>query len=170
MSAFDHPFRGNHASTQGQLPIVNTHADRGQSQSVKRPRRAFRLLAAAPVSTLIATAVALPGLMLTQPASAAVTVGTNISAFPNRDMVVAVGYEPGEELTVEVVRNGVVIGTTTGPAVTTPEGVGLEVNHGPLGAPLPGDCWTGVTPDIIGGDVIRVTNAVGAVDTMTVKA
>ncbi|GAA2723543.1 DNRLRE domain-containing protein [Cellulomonas aerilata] len=105
-------------------------------------------------------------------AHAAVTIGSNISVFPNRDMVVAVGYEPGEQLLVEVLRGGAVIGTTQGPAVETPEGVGLEVNHGPLGAPLPGDCWTGFTPDIIGGDVIRVT-AVGRpdapADTMTVQ-
>jgi Chitobiase/beta-hexosaminidase C-terminal domain len=100
-------------------------------------------------------------------ARAAVTVGSNITAFPNRDMAVVVGYEPDEELTVDVLRNGVVIGTTKGPAVETPEGIGLEVNHGPLGAPAPGDCWENYTPDIIGGDVIRVTTARG-VDTMTV--
>src|SRR3712207_5179797 len=82
-------------------------------------------------------------------------------------MVVATGYELGEELTVEVVRGGVVIGSTTGPAVDTPEGIGLEVNHGPLGAPQPGDCWQNYTPDMIGGDVIRVTSPRG-VDTMTV--
>ena len=35
----------------------------------------------------------------------------------------------------QVLRNDVVIGTTQGPAVETPEGVGLEVNHGPLGSP-----------------------------------
>src|SRR3712207_637536 len=82
-------------------------------------------------------------------------------------MVVATGYELGEELTVEVLRNGVVIGTTTGPAVDTPEGIGLEVNHGPLGTAQPGDCWTNYTPDIRGGDTIRVTTPRG-VDTMPV--
>ncbi len=100
-------------------------------------------------------------------AGAAVTVGTNITAFPDRDMIVAVGYEPGEALTVEVERAGVVIGRTAGPAVETPEGVGLETNHGPLNTAQPGDCWQGVTPDIIGGDLIRVTTPRG-VDTMTV--
>ena len=44
--------------------------------------------------------------------------------------------------------------------------MGLETNHGPLNTAQPGDCWQGVTPDIIGGDLIRVTTR--GVDTMTV--
>jgi hypothetical protein len=122
-----------------------------------------RALAAA-LSPLLATA----GLtVLAGSAEADVTIGGNITAFPSRDMVGATGYELGEELTVEVLRGGVVIGQTSGPAVDTDDGPGLEVNHGPAAAPLPGDCWVGVTPDIVGGDVIRVTTPRG-VDTMTV--
>ena len=129
----------------------------GLSQEATRPRRSFRGVASLTASSLLAAGLALPMLTLAQPADAAVTIASNISVFPNRDMVVAVGYEPGEQLLVEVLRDGVVIGTTQGPAVATPEGSGLEVNHGPAGAPKPGDCWTNFTPDIIGGDVIRVT-------------
>jgi len=116
-----------------------------------------------------ATALALTGgLLVPGTSTAAVTVGSNISVFPNRDMVVAVGYRVGEQLTVDVLRNNVVVGTTTGPAVSTPEGVGLEVNHGPAADPEPGDCWTDYTPDIIAGDVIRITSPRG-VDTMIVR-
>lgn len=118
---------------------------------------------------LTATALAVGFLpALSSPASGAVTVGDNITAFPNRDMVGAFGYEPGEMLTIDIVRGGVVVATTTGPAGTTPEGVGLEVNHGPEGVtPNPGECWDGVTPDLRGGDLIRVTTLRG-VDEMTV--
>lgn len=134
-------------------------------QHSSRGRTTRRRVALA-LSPLVATA-GLTG--VSSPASAEVTVGSNITVFPNRDMVVAVGYNAGEELTVEVLRNGVVIGIAKGPAVETPEGTGLEVNHGPLGTPQPGDCWNNTTPDIIGGDVIRVTPADNrGVDTMTV--
>ncbi len=99
-----------------------------------RQSRLFRGAASLTAGSLLAAGLTLPLLTLATPAEAAVTVGSNISVFPNRDMVVAVGYEDGEQLLVEVVRNGVVIGTTQGPAVETPEGIGLEVNHGPLGS------------------------------------
>src|SRR3712207_8598616 len=43
------------------------------------------------------------------------------------------------------------------PAVDGDEGPGLEVNHGiDAGSPGPGDCWEGVTPNIVGGDEVRV--------------
>ena len=136
-----------------------------KSQAV-RPRHSVAQLTA---MSLLAASVSLPILALAPPARAAVTTpGVNITAFPNRDMVVTSGFNVGDELTIDVLRGDVVIGTTTGPAVTIPDGVGLEINHGPLGAPLPGDCWTGFTPDIVGGDVIRVTGP-SSVDTMVVQ-
>ncbi|HET9871527.1 MAG TPA: Ig-like domain-containing protein [Propionibacteriaceae bacterium] len=136
-------------------------------ESRARWGRPFRAVASATTGTLVAASVALPILTLAQPATAAVTVGSNITTFPNRDMVGVSGYNLGEQLTIEVLRNGVIVGTTSGPAVDTPDGPGLEVNHGPAGAVQPGDCWTGVTPDIVGGDLIRVTTGRG-VDTATV--
>jgi hypothetical protein len=150
-------------------------ADRGQVpgqshlglDSRARWGNAFRAIASATTGTLVAASVALPILTLAQPATAAVTVGSNISIFPNRDMVGVSGYNLGEQLTIDVLRNGVVVGTTSGPAVDTADGPGLEVNHGPAGAVQPGDCWTGVTPDIVRGDVIRVSTGRG-VDTATV--
>ncbi len=92
----------------------------------------------------------------------------NIGVFHSIDFVAAFGGAPGTVTTVEVLRNGQVIGTATGPAVSVgefpaPNDGGLEVNHGPEGAPQPGDCWDGFTPDIIPGDRIRVTRP-GEVD------
>jgi hypothetical protein len=86
-----------------------------------------------------------------------VTPGHNITVFHNIDMVATTGWTVGEQLTVDVLRNGVLIGTASGPAVDILGEAGLEVNHGPEGTPAPGDCWSGVTPDILPGDTVRVT-------------
>jgi hypothetical protein len=115
--------------------------------------------------TACATAV-LAGAALgatTVPASASLTgpgvdAGQNITVFHNLDFVAVFGYGPiGTVITVDVIRDGVRIGTATGPTVDTPEGPGLEINHGPEGIPQPGDCWDRVTPDIRPGDRIVVT-------------
>jgi hypothetical protein len=94
--------------------------------------------------------------------------GYTASARRARTLWQELEAEAGEQLLVEVLRNDVVIGTTQGPAVETPEGVGLEVNHGPIGPAQPGDCFVGVTPDILPGDEIRVT-ADGGTDTSLVR-
>jgi hypothetical protein len=89
-----------------------------------------------------------------------VSAGKNITVFHNLDFVGVYGYGPvGEPITVDVVRDGVTIGTATGSSVDTAQGPGLEVNHGPKGIPQPGDCWTGTTPNIRPGDRILVTSA-----------
>jgi hypothetical protein len=103
--------------------------------------------------------------LLAGPADAElVNVGANhnVSVFHNLDFVAAFGGTPGTTTTVEVLRNGHRIGTATGPSVfvgefPAPNDGGLEVNHGPVGAPQPGDCFEGFTPDIIPGDHIVVT-------------
>jgi hypothetical protein len=87
-----------------------------------------------------------------------IPVGANITVFHNLDFVATTGWSLGEPLTIEVLRNGVVIGSVTAPALVTPEGVGLEVNHGPAGTAVDGDCWEGITPDIRPGDTVRVTH------------
>jgi Chitobiase/beta-hexosaminidase C-terminal domain len=86
----------------------------------------------------------------------------NIGVFHNIDFVAAFGAAPGTATTVEVLRDGHRIGTATGAAIDVgefpaPNNGGLEVNHGPEGAPVPGDCWEGVTPDVIPGDHVTVT-------------
>ncbi|HET8959546.1 MAG TPA: hypothetical protein VFN12_03780 [Nocardioides sp.] len=102
----------------------------------------------------------IPTMLSTTPAEGTVVTvaeGHNITVFHNIDFVAVVGYDDADLLTVRVVRNGTVIGTATGDAVgDAVEGFGLEVNHGPEGAPVPGDCWEGGTPNIRPGDHIEV--------------
>lgn len=72
--------------------------------------------------------------------------------FPERDFVVADGYDANTSLNFTLKRNGVVIGTASG----TTDGAGfLEVNH-PGGV-----CWNNFTPNILPEDVVEVTNASG---------
>jgi hypothetical protein len=101
------------------------------------------------------------------PTGAGVRAGHNISVFATIDFIGAFGYSVGTPMTVEVLRNGHSIASVTAPTHATPDGGGLEVNHGPLGAPQPGDCWEGFTPDVRAGDVVRVT-ADGGIDEVMV--
>jgi hypothetical protein len=73
----------------------------------------------------------------------------NIEVFPKRDMVALEGYtdQAGETATVTVSRNGQQIGI--GEGVIDATGF-LEFNH------PGGSCWTGVTPNISGGDLVEV--------------
>jgi hypothetical protein len=87
--------------------------------------------------------------------------GHNITVFHNIDMVGVFGHPIGAQTLVEVYRGEHRIATARGPAISTPDGGALEVNHGPVGAPLPGDCWDGATPDIRPGDRIVVSNPGG---------
>src|SRR4051795_3531869 len=113
----------------------------------------FSLAAAAPAPATISG----PG----------VRAGHNLMVFATLDFVAPTGYSSGSPMTVEVVRGGHRIASVTATTVSTPDGGGLEVNHGPVGAPAPGDCWGAFTPDIRPGDQIRVT-ADGATDEVTV--
>ena len=107
-------------------------------------------------------ATAIGALALAAPAEAEITgagvrAGHNISVFSTIDFIGAFGYTVGTPMTVAVVRNGHTIASVTANSNDSPDGGALEVNHGPLGAPAPGDCWEGFTPDIRPGDIIRVT-------------
>jgi hypothetical protein len=97
-----------------------------------------------------------------------ITAGHNITVFHNIDFVAVSGWPVGEQLTVEVLRNDVVIGSETGTALDIEGSGGLEVNHGPVGAPIDGDCWEGHTPDIRPGDTVRVTGESGDIDDVIV--
>lgn len=115
------------------------------------------------IKTAVAAGVAslVPTAMSTVPAEGTVVdmaAGHNITVFHNIDFVATFGHA-AETFTVEVRRNGVLIGSSTGPTVDTPEGPGLEVNHGPEGPAVDGDCWVGHTPDIRPGDRISVSGA-----------
>ncbi|MEA2249338.1 MAG: hypothetical protein QOH46_3867 [Solirubrobacteraceae bacterium] len=77
------------------------------------------------------------------------------TVFPDRDFVSVEGYDPGEALTVRVMRNGVTIGTAGGNA--GPDGI-FEVNH-PGGA-----CWDASTPNIMSQDKVVVAPTGSAAD------
>jgi hypothetical protein len=130
-----------------------------QLQQTRPRRRRWGVGAAGTAVALVA-----PALLGTAPASASPTgpgVGpsTNITVVHDLDFVGVYGYgSVGSTVRVEVIRGGALIGVASGPAGSTPEGVGLEVNHGlESGTPQPGDCWAGGTPDIRPGDRIVVT-------------
>jgi hypothetical protein len=53
------------------------------------------------------------------------------------------------------------IGGTAGRAVSTPDGGGLEVNHGVDGTAAAWDCWQGATPDLHPYDRIVVSDSAG---------
>ncbi|QIN81379.1 hypothetical protein GBA63_01120 [Rubrobacter tropicus] len=85
-----------------------------------------------------------------------------VVVFPQRDFVVADGYQDGQRLDFEVIRkdtggNDVTVGTATGVVA----GGLLEVNH-PGGV-----CWTDQTPDILPGDRVVVTDPSGNGDAVT---
>ncbi|HEX2104343.1 MAG TPA: chitobiase/beta-hexosaminidase C-terminal domain-containing protein [Solirubrobacteraceae bacterium] len=103
---------------------------------------------------------------LTEPGS--VRAGHNVSVFHEIDFVATFGHQVGTPLRVEVFRGPHLIARAAGPAVSTPEGGGLEVNHGPEGAPVAGDCWSKATADIKPYDKIVVTDAAGGTDTILV--
>jgi hypothetical protein len=146
---------------------MNDLTQQGDRKSTRR--RWMKIATAASVAALAPTA------MSTMPAEGTVvgeiTPGHNVTVFHNIDFVATFGHTAGltpDELTVEVRRNGVLIGTSTGPAAGDAPEAGLEVNHGPEGPAGPGDCWEGHTPDIRPGDRIRVESDAGTVDTVIV--
>ena len=86
----------------------------------------------------------------------------SIIAFPERDFVSATGYtdQIDKNVTVNVFRNGIIIGTAQH-SVAAPDGL-VEINH------PGGGCWVGTTPDILPGDQVRITPASGDADQTTV--
>ena len=87
--------------------------------------------------------------------------------FPTRDFVSASGYTITEgPVTVSVIRNGITVATSEpitpqdDPATPTFDGI-VDVNH------PGGGCWTGITPDIRPGDIVRLTTAAGVPDQTT---
>jgi len=89
----------------------------------------------------------------------------SIIVFPQRDFVSASGYAAGS-YTVEVIRGTTTVSKSTAtPAVDDPATPGfdgiVEINH------PGGGCWTGVTPDIRAGDIVRVTDSGGVPDQTT---
>src|SRR5919199_1628497 len=90
-------------------------------------------------------------------ASAAVSAPHNVTALYNTSGLELSGYPAGAQLTAQVVRNGVTIGTASGAADAA--GI-LDVN--------PTACWDTWTPEILPGDTVRVSGA-GVADSTVVQ-
>jgi len=94
------------------------------------------------------------------PATAPTPTGLHsLIGFPQRDFISATGYTPGVSYTFSVIRGGNVVSTSS-PVVADSTGL-AEVNH------PGGGCWTGVTPNIQPGDVIRISGG-GIIEQTTV--
>ena len=89
-----------------------------------------------------------------------------VTVQPDTDSVVLTDYLTTAPVTVQVLRGGVLIATSQS---VTPVSVGpntlVEVNA--VGAAVTGVCWQDTTPDIVYGDVIRVTQN-GVIEDSTV--
>lgn len=166
------PFRAPAALTTKGPSLYESAQRKGRAMTTKytgslwRGGGKMKKLLAVSATALIASTAMMP-LASATPTGPGIGAGKNISVVHNLDFVAAFGYDVGETLSVDVFRNGIQIGHASGPAVDIDEGLpkngALEVNHGPEGAPAPGDCWEGYTPDIIPGDHVVVTSAGGTV-------
>jgi len=90
--------------------------------------------------------------------------GVAIEVFPVRDYMLAMGFLPNELVTVQIVRDGVVLAEVVDVIpVDLPDTNGfdgfIEINHGVVG----GACWAESVPDIRAGDLVRTI----AVDSAT---
>ena len=112
---------------------------------------------------MVLAGAALAAGALTAPtaAPAAVKPGRTIESFLGSNLVGLSGY-PDQPIKLEVLRNGVPVGQTT---KTRNEGEDIIINH--VGD---GDCFDPpATPDILPGDVLRVTVDPSDVDEATVR-
>lgn len=131
---------------------------------MQRRRRTHWVITSGVTLTALLAAAAPAPAALTGPG---VQAGHNITVFHNIDFIAVFGYPVGDPITIDIVRDGHRVASATGPAVDTPEGGGLEVNHGPEGTPAPGDCWTNWTPDVRPGDRVIVRHG-ASVEEVTV--
>jgi Bacterial Ig-like domain len=127
-------------------------------------QRAAAGITAGALAVLAVQAVAAPVSAAINPSPAA---PHTIFVFPVRDFVSAAGYAKTDVATIQVLRGGAVVGTSTpitpqdDPATPGVFDGLVEVNH------PGGGCWSGVTPDIRPGDVVQVLTAPGVGDQTT---
>lgn len=123
-------------------------AHRAALPTAPREPRAHKRLLAGGLAAVTATGALVTFASMAQAGNPPLGPG-NIEIFPKRDMVALEGYvdQAGETATVTVSRNGQQIGI--GEGVVDATGF-LEFNH------PGGSCWTGVTPNIAGGDLVEV--------------
>jgi hypothetical protein len=138
----------------------------GHRTAQRRTRRARRVRAAS-LGMLGATALAVPAVANTVNEPPAPP--HSIIVFPQRDFVSAAGFQASDSVAVNVIRNGVTIGTSDpvtpqdDPKTPGFDGI-VEVNH------PGGGCWQTTTPDILPGDVVRTSVQGGGVPDQTTTA
>ena len=124
-----------------------------------RGRRSRRGVAATAVTALMAS-------MLAAPVDAAVGPTRTMTVDPASGIVLVDGLNHTDTYTVTAERGGVVIGSASGSPTAFGTFGALELNHAAdVLAPF---CWTGVTPQLMPNDVVRVTGP-GVDDTLTVQ-
>jgi Chitobiase/beta-hexosaminidase C-terminal domain len=100
------------------------------------------------------------------PAGAVVNGSHAIAVLPDTQGLELSGYPLPDTLNVHVIRNGITIGSATGPTTQDRK----DPTTGDLniagGAP---PCWTGSTPQILPGDEVTVDDGGTAVDSMIVQ-
>ena len=104
-------------------------------------------------TTVVRTPVAPGAALIPATTSVGAPEGAHaLTAFPSRDFVSAEGYADGDVVSFSVFRNGVPVGQSEN--ITVGEDGLAEVNH------PGGGCWleNTQTPNIRGGDVVRITN------------
>ena len=109
---------------------------------------ALRRLVFVVFAALVGMAVGLVADARAQPTGDGIRPGRSLLVFHDIDLVGAVGYRTGDPMRVDIFRGEHRIGGTAGRAVSTPDGGGLEVNHGVEGTAAAWDCWQRVTPDL----------------------
>ncbi|QIN81385.1 hypothetical protein GBA63_01150 [Rubrobacter tropicus] len=109
------------------------------------------------VAALLAAVLAAGVLAGSASAADQVQAGRTIEAFTGTDLVDLQGYPANADVTVEVIRSGVLVGRVGG---TTDDTGFVEFNHAGGGQVPAGDCFQpNATPDIRAGDVIRTRTA-----------
>lgn len=127
----------------------------------RRTNRATRGLAATTIAALALTGVgSVPAAATPGPGADPLPPGVTVTVVHNKDVVMTTGWGDLEPLTIEVERDGVVIGSVTAPAGSVLGGFGLEVNRDLEGVVGPGNCWDLHTPDIRPHDTVRIRYAV----------
>jgi hypothetical protein len=110
-------------------------------------------------AALLATAIATTAACAV-PAAPALAAGGTVTVLPDTSALELSAYPSSTPLDVEVLRHGVRMATAT---VTTDDAGDASVNGGTT------NCWTDATPDLLPGDVVRVTGG-GFEDTKAVDA
>lgn len=89
-----------------------------------------------------------------------------VTVQPDTDSVLLTDYAVGTPVTVQVLRGGIVIGTSqpVTPLADTPTTTLAEFNA--VGALASAGCWQAHTPDIEWGDVVRVTQGTTVEDSV----